>query len=63
MFLFLLLFVITMCVLFYITGNEPGTLISCVFVFCGAEGGALAWIKTSENKNLNVEEDNSNENY
>lgn len=57
MFLFLLLFIIAMCLLFYKTGNEPGTLISCVFAFCGLEGGVLGWIKTSENKNEKVEED------
>lgn len=51
MFLFLLLFVITICVLFYRIGNEPGTLITCVFAFCGLEGGVLGWIKTSESKN------------
>lgn len=61
MFLFLLLFVIAMCVLFYKIGNEPGTLITCVFAFCGLEGGVLGWIKTSESKN-NSKEDDFNEN-
>ncbi len=51
MFLFLLLFIIAMCILFYKTGNEPATLISCVFAFCGLEGGVLGWIKTNESKN------------
>lgn len=60
MFLFLMLFVITMCVLFYRTGSEPSTLITCVFGFCGVEGGALAWIKTIKSKNINVEEDKNN---
>ncbi len=61
MFLFLLVFVITMCVLFYKTGSEPSTLIGCVFAFCGLEGGVLGWIKTSESKN-NSKEDLGNEN-
>lgn len=63
MFLFLLLFIIAMCVLFFIKGNEPGTLISCVFAFCGLEGGVLGWIKTTESKNNknNESEDFNNE--
>ncbi len=60
MFLFLLLFVIAMCILFYKTGNEPGTLISCVFAFCGLEGGVLGWIKTNESKNNSKEDDYEN---
>ena len=58
MFLFLFLFVIAMCILFYKTGNEPGTLISCVFAFCGLEGGVLGWIKTNENKNSKEDDNN-----
>ena len=59
-FIFLLLFVITMCILFYKTGNEPATLISCVFAFCGIEGGVLGWIKISEVKN-NILDENTDE--
>lgn len=51
MLLFLLLFVFLVLYLFKQTGNEPSTLISCVFAFCGVEGGALAWIKTIKSKN------------
>ncbi len=60
MFLFLLLFIIAMCLLFYKTGNEPATLISCVFAFCGLEGEVLVWIKTSKSKNSKEDLDDEN---
>ncbi len=53
-FIFLLLFVIAMCFLFYKTGSEPVTLISCVFAFCGLEGGILGWIKINESNEGNA---------
>lgn len=51
MFIFLFTFVVAILYLFKSTGNEPSTLISCVFAFCSVEGGALAWIKTMKSKN------------
>lgn len=57
MFLFLFIFVVTILLLFYKTTNEPSTLITCVFAFCGLEGGILGWIKTSESKESNNESD------
>ncbi len=56
MFLFLLLFIIAILVIFYKTNSEPSTLISCVFGFCGIEGGALAWIKTIKEKRKDNED-------
>lgn len=50
MFVFLLGFVSVVLYLFMKTGNEPSTLISCVFAFCSVEGGALALIKTIKTK-------------
>ena len=49
-FLFLLVYVGISLFLFYKTGSEPSTLTTCVFAFCGLEGGLLGWIKTSKNK-------------
>lgn len=49
--LFLFVFVLAVLYLFMRTGNEPSTLISCVFAFCSIEGGALALIKTIKTKN------------
>jgi hypothetical protein len=55
MLLFLLLFTVSNIGLFYLTGNEPSTLITCVFAFCGAEGGYLAFVKKLKNKGDNVD--------
>ena len=51
MFTFLLVFTAACLVIFDRTGSEPATLITCVFGFCGVEGGALAWIKACKIKN------------
>lgn len=45
MFIFLLLYTIASLIINAITGNEPSTLTTCVFTFCGAEGGFLGAIK------------------
>lgn len=50
MFLFLIIFTGVILMLFKETAAEPATLITAVFAFCGAEGGALAWIKTIKQK-------------
>lgn len=50
MFGFLFVFVSVVLYLFMKTGNEPSTLVSCVFAFCSVEGGALALIKTIKTK-------------
>lgn len=43
--MFLLIFTLFNVWMFYKTGYEPSTLITCVFGFCGAEGGYLAFVK------------------
>lgn len=45
-FTFLFLFTVACLLLFWITGSEPSTLITCVFASCSLEGGALAMIKS-----------------
>lgn len=50
MFIFLFNFVVVILYLFKQTGDEPSTLITCVFAFCSVEGGALALIKTIKTK-------------
>lgn len=51
MLVFLLFFTLAILYIVYKTSYEPSTLITCVFGFCGAEGGFMAWIKKSkENK-------------
>ena len=47
-FLSVIIFTITVFVVFCITGNEPSTLVDSFFAFFGLEGGAMAIIKTSE---------------
>jgi hypothetical protein len=47
----LLAFTITMIKLFKETGMIPDTLVTCVFAALGGECGAMAWIKTSKERN------------
>lgn len=47
---FLLLFIITMLILYYITGAIPDTLCTCVFAICGGECGVMGWIKTTKER-------------
>lgn len=50
MLLFLFSFTVANMILFYLTGNEPSTLIGFVFGFCGAEGWITAHLKNTERK-------------
>ena len=50
MFIYLILFTSVCLFITFKTGNEPSTLILCVFAFCGVEGGLSAWIKTTKVK-------------
>ena len=43
---FLLAFIVTMVILYCITGAIPDTLCTCVFAACGGECGIMGWIKT-----------------
>ena len=47
---FLLCFIVTMVVIFIVTGSTPDTLIQCVFGACGLEGGVMGWIKTTKER-------------
>lgn len=47
---FLLLFIVTMLVLYYITGAIPDTLCTCVLAICGGECGVMGWIKTTKER-------------
>lgn len=47
----LVLFTITMIILYVLTGGTPDELCRCVFAVCGGECGAMAWIKTAKEKN------------
>lgn len=51
MLVFLLIFTMASMYITYTTSTEPSTLITCVFAFCGAEGGFLAWIKKAKETN------------
>lgn len=44
-------FIITMIIIYCVTGGIPDTLVTCVFAICGGECGAMAWIKTSKERN------------
>lgn len=48
--IFLLAFIVTMIVLYYITGAIPDTLCTCVFAACGGECGVMGWIKTTKER-------------
>lgn len=45
------IFIIAMIVIYCKTGGIPDTLVTCVFAVCGGECGAMAWIKTSKERN------------
>lgn len=47
---FLLCFIVTMIVIFIVTGSTPDTLIQCVFGLGGLEGGVMGWIKTTKER-------------
>jgi hypothetical protein len=50
MFVYLILFTCVCLYITYKTGVEPNTLITCVFTFCGVEGGLSAWIRNTKEK-------------
>lgn len=54
---FLLLFTITMVVVFVKFQTVPDTLITSVFACCGAEGGFMALIQTTKIKEKEETED------
>ena len=47
---FLLIFTVTMIVVFVFCGTVPDTLITCVFAALGGECGVMGWIKTAKEK-------------
>lgn len=49
--IFLIIFVITMIIVFCVVGDIPDTLVGCVFGACTGEFGILGWIKTTKEKN------------
>lgn len=48
--LFLLAFTAVMIWLHVSTGTIPDTLCTCIFAACGGECGAMAWIKTTKER-------------
>lgn len=44
-------FTVEMIVVFKETGMIPETLVTCVFASLGGECGAMAWIKTTKDRN------------
>ena len=46
--LFLLVFTITMIIVFLICGSVPDTLVAGVFGACSVEGGIMGWIKNKK---------------
>lgn len=54
--IFLLAFIVIMLVLYYITGAIPDTLCTCVFTVCGGECGIMGWIKTTKERQYELED-------
>jgi hypothetical protein len=46
----LLVFTVTMIVVYVRTGGIPDTLCTCVFSVCGTECGVMGWIRTNKDK-------------
>lgn len=46
----MLIFTVTMTVLFCIYGTIPDTLVTCVFSVLGGECGIMGWIRTSKER-------------
>lgn len=44
-------FTVVMIQLFKAQGSIPDTLVTCVFAMLGGECGAMAWIKTTKERN------------
>ena len=49
-FICLVIFTVTMVLLFQVYGSVPDTLVTCVFATLGGECGILGWIKTNKDK-------------
>lgn len=47
---FLLVFTVSMVIVFICCGSIPDTLVTAVFAICGAEGGIMGWIKNSKER-------------
>lgn len=47
---FLLVFVVTMIVLYCVTGGIPDVLCTCVFAACTGELSVCGWIKTNKDR-------------
>ena len=47
---FLFMFISVMLWMYYRTGGIPDTLCTCVFGVCGGECGVMGWIKTTKEK-------------
>ena len=47
----LIIFTVAMIQTFLLYGAIPDTLCACVFTVCGGECGAMAWIKTTKERN------------
>ena len=56
MFVFMAVFVVANLIIFCVVGDEPTTLIGCVFAFFATEGGCLAMIKATETKRAKKQE-------
>lgn len=52
MLLSVLIFTIIMIIVFCVKDSVPDELIIAFFAFWGVEGGAMAWIKNTDTKNL-----------
>jgi len=50
-------FTIVMIVIFLCKDAIPDTLVTCVFAACTGEFSILGWIKTTKEKQRNIEED------
>lgn len=59
--IFLAVFTVAMSVCAFIAQYEPSALITCVFAFAGAEGGALAMIKIFEKDKEKSKDENGND--
>lgn len=54
--IFLLVFVIVMIAIYIRTGGIPDTLCTCVFSVCGGECGVMGWIKTTKDRQYELED-------
>lgn len=54
---FLLLFIVTMIIIFCVKDSVPDQLIICVFAACTGEVSIMGWIKTTKEKIKGENED------